>query len=62
MNSMSTEILTYVEIMEAAVLNDLVTTDTSDLYEIATELIAEDKEAYDTICQAYEVVKHHLLG
>lgn len=59
---MSTEILTYVEIMEAAVLNDLVTTDTSDLYEIATELITEDKEAYDTICQAYEVVKHHLLG
>lgn len=59
---MKTEILTFVEKMEAAVLNDLVTTDTSDLYEIAVDMIAENKEAYLNICQAYEVVKHDLLG
>lgn len=59
---MNTEILTLVEKMEAAVLNDLVTTDTSDLYEIASEMIAEDKGAFQNICQAYEVVKHNLLG
>ena len=59
---MNTEILTFVEKMEAAVLNDLVTTDTSNLYGIAVEMIAEQKEAYVNICQAYEVVKHKLLG
>ena len=59
---MNVEILTYVEKMEAAVLNDLVTTDASDLYEIALEMITEDKESYVNICQAYEIVKHNLLG
>lgn len=59
---MNVEILTYIEKMEAAILNTLVTTSSSDLYEIATEMIAEDKEAYPNICQAYEVVKHELLG
>lgn len=59
---MNVEILSFVEKMEAAILNNLVTTDTSDLYEIAVEMIAEDKEAYQNICQAYEVVKHNLLG
>ena len=59
---MNTEILTFIEKMEAAVLNDLVTTDTSNLYGIAVEMIAQHKEAYVNICQAYEVVKHNLLG
>ena len=59
---MNTEILSYVEKMEAAVLNDLVTTDSSDLYEIAVKMIAEHKDAYKNICQAYEVVKHNLVG
>ena len=59
---MNVEILSYVEKMEAAVLYDLVTTDTSDLYRIATDMIAEDKESFQYICQAYEVVKHNLLG
>ncbi|AWE06959.1 hypothetical protein DCE79_05895 [Lysinibacillus sp. 2017] len=59
---MNAEILSFVEKIEAAVLNDLVTTDTSDLYEIAVEMIAEDKEAFQHICQAYEVVKHNMLG
>ena len=26
------------------------------------DMIAEDKEAFQYICQAYEVVKHNLLG
>ncbi|MER2154670.1 MAG: hypothetical protein ABS917_10795 [Solibacillus sp.] len=59
---MNTEILSFVEKMEAAVLNDLVTTDSSDLYEIAVEMIAANKNAYKNICQAYEVVKHNLVG
>lgn len=59
---MNVKILSFVEKMEAAVLYDLVTTDTSDLYRIATDMIAEDKEAFQYICQAYEVVKHNLLG
>ncbi|MER2030105.1 MAG: hypothetical protein ABS935_12060 [Solibacillus sp.] len=59
---MNTEILSFVEKMEAAVLNDLVTTDSSDLYEIAVEMIAKNKNAYKNICQAYEVVKHNLVG
>lgn len=59
---MNTEILSFVEKMEAAVLNDLVTTDSSDLYEIAVEMIAEHKDSYKNICQAYEVVKHNLVG
>ncbi|WP_341323239.1 hypothetical protein NSQ62_07155 [Solibacillus sp. FSL H8-0523] len=59
---MNVEILSFVEKMEAAVLNDLVTTDASDLYEIALDMITEDKESYVNICQAYEVVKHNLVG
>lgn len=59
---MNTQILNYVETMQAAVLNDLVTTDTSNLYEIATQLIEGNEADTAPISQAYEVVKHHLLG
>lgn len=59
---MGTEILNYVEKMEAAVLNNLVTTDTSDIYDIATDMIAQDQAAFEHICQAYEIVKHNLVG
>lgn len=59
---MNAQILNYVQEMEAIVLNDLVTTDTSDIYNIATEMIAQDQDAFMEICQAYEVVKHNLLG
>ena len=48
--------------MEAAILTNLLTASSSDLFEIATEMISEYKEAYSNICQAYEVVKHELLG
>lgn len=59
---MNSQILNYVNEMQHTVLYDLVTTDRSDLYEIATQLI-EDNEADSLhIQQAYEVVKHNLLG
>lgn len=59
---MNTQILTYVEEMQASVLYDLVTTDTSDLYTIASQLIVQNEADFSNICQAYEVVKHNLLG
>ena len=62
---MDTQILNFVEEMEAKLLNNLITADEldHDLYDIATELLeSNDKDSYETICQAYEVVKHHLIG
>ena len=62
---MNNQILNFVEQMEAKLLNDIVTGNEldHDLYDIATELLENhDKDAYATICQAYEVVKHKLLG
>lgn len=59
---MNAQITSYVEKIEASVLYDLVTTDTSDLFNIATDLIEHNKEDFTNICQAYEVVKHNLLG
>ena len=59
---MNEQITNYIEKIEASVLYDLVTTDTSDLYIIASDLIENNKEDYKNICQAYEVVKHELLG
>ena len=60
-----TQILNFVEQMEAKLLNDIVIGNEleHDLYDIAAELLENnDKEAYENICQAYEVVKHNLLG
>ena len=65
MTYMDTQILNFVEKMEAKLLNDLIVADEleHDLYDIATEMLENsDKESYETICQAYEVVKHHLIG
>ena len=62
---MDTQILNFVEQMEAKLLNDIVIGNEleHDLYDIATELLENnDKDAYANICQAYEVVKHNLLG
>ena len=62
---MNSQILNFVEQMEAILLNDLVTANELDynLYDIATKLMEENDEAsYENICQAYEVVKHELLG
>ena len=65
MTFMDTQILNFVEQMEAKLLNDIVIGNEleHDLYDIATELLENnDKDAYANICQAYEVVKHNLLG
>lgn len=59
---MATETLNYVEKMEAAVLNNLVSTETSDIYEIATDMAAQDQAAFEHIWEAYEIVKHNILG
>ena len=65
MTYMNSRILNFVEQMEAKLLNDLVTANEldHDLYDIATKLMEENsKDSYENICQAYEVVKHELLG
>ena len=62
---MNSQILNFVEQMEAKLLNDLVTANelNHDLYDIATKLMEENsKDSYEHICQAYEVVKHDLIG
>ena len=62
---MDIQILNFVEKMEAKLLNNIATGYELDhgLYDIATELLeSNDKDSYETICQAYEVVKHHLIG
>jgi|GEM_PF-697683 len=62
---MNTQILNFVEQMEAKLLNDIVIGNEldCDLYDIAKELLENNnKDSYENICQAYEVVKHKLLG
>lgn len=60
---MNTSVLDYVEKMQATLLIDMVTANELDLYGIASDLIAksDDKES-EHIWQAYEIVKHHLVG
>ncbi|MFF5994559.1 hypothetical protein AAGS61_07345 [Lysinibacillus sp. KU-BSD001] len=62
---MNARILNFVEQIEATLLNDIVTATTLelDLYAIANNMIAQnDKIDFPEICQAYEVVKHRLIG
>lgn len=60
---MNTTISYYVEQMEATLLNDLAAQNESNLYAIANDMLAtEARENFESICQAYEVVKHNLLG
>ena len=60
---MNTSVLDYVEKMQATLLIDMVTANELDLYGIASDLIAksDDKDS-EHIWQAYEIVKHHLVG
>lgn len=63
MTYLNTHIQSYVEKIQAALLNDMVTENKLDLYDIASDMIAKnDKADFALICQAYEVVKHHLVG
>lgn len=60
---MNAQIEYFVEQMEATILSEIVTENEHDLYEIATDLINHnDDKMFADICQAYEVVKHHLIG
>lgn len=59
---MSKEIHHYVENIQAILLNDLVTDNRLILDDIANYLIEVNKEDFHFICQAYEVVKHQLVG
>lgn len=59
---MSQEIHQYVESIQAILLNDLVTENRLVLDEIANYLIEANTQDFKYICQAYEVVKHQLVG
>ena len=60
---MNTTISYYVEQIEATLLSDLAMQNESNLYAIANEMLAKEaRENFESICQAYEVVKHNLLG
>lgn len=59
---MNNSIQQYVEQMESQLLNDLTMNDEANLYAIATDLIEAEEQDMMDICQAYEVVKHNLIG
>lgn len=60
---MNTTIAYYVEQMEATLLSDLAIQNESNLYAIAHNMLTtQSREDFASICQAYEVVKHNLLG
>ena len=48
--------------MEASLLMQLAENNESNLYAIASDMISEDENQMQNVCQAYEVVKHALLG
>ncbi|GEK35023.1 hypothetical protein [Kurthia sibirica] len=59
---MSKEIINFVELIKSQLLMDLSTKNVADLESIANHLIARHKTDMRDICQAYEVVKHSLIG
>ena len=59
---MNSQIEFYVEQLEAALMIEIVEGNKPNLYTIASDMIAEDQTQYMNVCQAYEVVKHELLG
>lgn len=60
---MTPQIQYFVEQIEATLMLDIMEENELDLYDIATDLIRHnDDTMFADICQAYEVVKHHLLG
>ncbi|HJH11591.1 MAG TPA: hypothetical protein K8V30_07930 [Metalysinibacillus jejuensis] len=60
---MNTQIKNYVAQMEAQLMADMTEAKEANLYEIASLMIAdEDMTQFANVCQAYEVVKHHLVG
>lgn len=59
---MNISIQQYVDQIEGQLLNDLTTNDEANLYDIASHMIEESEVDMMDICQAYEVVKHNLIG
>lgn len=59
---MNNSIQQYVDQMEGQLLNDLAMNDEASLYDIASSMIEASEEDMMDICQAYEVVKHNLIG
>lgn len=59
---MSKEIINFVEKIQGQLMFDLAAGKETNLFDIATNLIAKHKSDQRDICQAYEVVKHSLLG
>lgn len=59
---MSKEIINFIEQIEGQLMMDLAQGKQSSLASIAHDLIARHKTSSRDICQAYEVVKHDLLG
>lgn len=60
---MTPQIQYFVEQIESTLMLDILEYNELDLYDIATDLISHNDDAmFADICQAYEVVKHHLLG
>ncbi len=60
---MNTNTLNYVEEIQASLLNGMVTANDVNLYDIASDMIAQsDEKDAAHIWQAYEIVKHHLVG
>lgn len=59
---MNNSIQQYVDQMEGQLLNDLAMNDEASLYDIASGMIEASEEDMMDICQAYEVVKHNLIG
>ncbi|WP_102692323.1 hypothetical protein [Rummeliibacillus pycnus] len=60
---MNSTIEFYVNRIEGQILMDLADHDDANLYQIANGLIQnEPADKLASICQAYEVVKHELLG
>lgn len=59
---MNNSIQQYVDQMEGQLLSDLAMNDEANLYDIASDMIEASETDMMDICQAYEVVKHNLIG
>ena len=60
---MNHQIISYVAEMEAALMSKMEDHNEKNLlFSIASDMIAKDKEQFKNVCQAYEVVKHHIVS
>lgn len=60
---MNKQIISYVAQMEAALMSQMEDHNEENLlFAIASDMIAKEKDQFKNVCQAYEVVKHHIVG